>query len=116
MRIYSILSYRSGKVGLEQIKLIIQKPLGKIEPLLTLALMIMRFPTMRLVAQMVMMPSQYESINNGLGHEVKQLGMNRFDLLKRDQEIIKMRPNRFENVRQLGILNLFDQAEDSHQL
>src|SRR5258708_33967472 len=78
--------------------------------------MIMRFPTMRLVAQMVMMPRQYESINNGLGHEVKQLGMNRFDLLKRDQEIIKMRPNRFENVRQLGILNLFDQAEDSHQL
>jgi len=27
-----------------------------------------------MVAQMVMMPSQYESINNGLGHEVKQLG------------------------------------------
>ena len=59
-------------------------PLGKIEPLLTLTLMRLRFSTMRLVTEMIMMPSQHERIHNGLGHKIKQLGMNRFDLLKRD--------------------------------
>ena len=57
-----------------------------------------------------MVPSQHQRIDDWLVHEVKKLGMNRFDLLKRNADLIKMSPNRFENLRKYRIIDCFDQA------
>ena len=80
----------------------------KIEPLLTLVLMVALLLGLRLVGEMLVVPGQHQRIYYRLREEGKQFGMNGCGLLKRGHDIVKMRSNRFQKFRQHCILDLFD--------
>src|SRR5713101_317913 len=100
----------------KRFKLMIKEAFGKIQPLLSLVLMVALLLAIRLIREMIVVPSQNQCIDDLPGHELKKVGMNRFGLLKRREDIIKMRADRLKQFRQLWIIDLFDQAEKEGQL
>jgi len=70
---------------------------------------------LRLVGEMLVVPGQHQRIYYRLRDKGKQFGMKGCGLLKRGHDIVKMRSNRFQQFRQHGILDLFDQAEQARQ-
>src|SRR4029450_13198895 len=81
----------------------IKEAFRKIEPLLTLVLMVALLLGLRLVGEMLVVPGQHERIDDRLRDEGQQLSMNGCGLLKTSYAIVKMRSNRFQQLRQAGI-------------
>jgi len=64
-------------------KLILKETFGKIQPLLTLLLMVALLLGRRLVGEMLVVPSQHECISYLLRDKVKKFDMHGFGLFKR---------------------------------
>ena len=67
----------------KQCKLIIKEALGKIEPLLALVLMVALVLGLRLIGEMLVVPSQYSCISYLLRDQVKKFDMHGCGLCKR---------------------------------
>jgi len=58
-----------------------------------------------------MVPSQHQCIYSLLRDERKKFGMHGCNLLKRDQDIVKMGPDGLKQLRKHLIINFLDEAE-----
>jgi hypothetical protein len=65
---------------------------------------------MRLVAEMLMVPSQHQGIDSLLRDERKKCSMHGCNLLQRDQDIVKMGPDGLKKFRQPLIINFLDEV------
>jgi hypothetical protein len=96
---------------LKQCTLIIKETFSKIQPLLALVLMVALLLGMRVVGEMLVVPSQYECISYLLRYKGKQCDMQGFGLVKRGSDLVKMGTDGVTQFRQYRIIDLFDQAE-----
>ena len=67
----------------KRFKLIIKETVSNIQPLLALVLMVALVLGLRLVGEMLVVPSQYECISYLLRDKVKQFDLHGFSLCKR---------------------------------
>ena len=94
----------------------IKETFSNIQPLLALVLMVALVLGLRLVGEMLVVPSQHECISYLLRYKVKQFDMQGFGLCKRGYDIVKMGANGVKKFRQHRSIDLFDQAEKEHEL
>jgi hypothetical protein len=71
---------------------------------------------MRLVGEVLVVPSQHQCISYLLRYKGKKFDMHGFGLFKRGEDLVKMGANGGKKFRQHRIIDLFDQAEKDHQL
>jgi hypothetical protein len=89
---------------------------SKIQPLLALVLMVALVLGMRLVGEMLVVPSQYECLSYLLRYKGKQGDMQGFGLVNRGSDLVKRGTDGVKQFRQYRIIDLFDQAEKEEQL
>src|SRR2546422_5964003 len=94
----------------------VKQPIGAIEPLLSLKVMVMLLLALRLMTQMMMVPSENQCIEDLLRNLSKELGINHFGLLIRDDDIVKMSLKGFKDFVQGSIINLFEQLKKHGEL
>jgi hypothetical protein len=70
--------------GFERFKRLVEVPCGASQPLVSFSLMGTLLCGLRWIAEMIMVPSQHQSISGMWWHDLKELRIDRFALLKRD--------------------------------
>ena len=93
----------------------IKEAFGNSEPLLALVLMGALVLGLRLVGEMLVVPSQHQCISYLLRDKIKKCALDGFSLFTRGYDIVKMGANGVKKFQQHRIIDLFDQAEQEHQ-
>lgn|SRR5512134_649045 len=101
---------------LKGFKWISKEAFRKVPPLLALSAVGVFVLAMGWVGKMSMRPRQPQRIEPRLRNERKKVGMNRFHLTKRGEDIVTMGPARLEKLRKFLIFNVWNQAQDHTQI
>ena len=89
----------------------LKEPIGEIEPLLLLKVMVTLLLALRLMTQMMHGAKRESAQQDLLRNLSKELGIHHFGLLIRDDDIVKMSLNGLKDLVQGGIIKLFEQLK-----
>jgi len=94
----------------------LKEPIGAIEPLLWFKVMVTRLFALRWMPQMMMVPSENQRRQDLLRNLSKELGIQHFGLVVRDDDIIKVRWKGLKDCVKGCIIKLFEQLKKQCEL
>ena len=101
--------------GFERCKRVTKETFGTSQPCVSFPLLGTFLLGLGWIAAMIVVPSQNKRISDMLRHDVKELCMHCFSLLKRDSDVIKMRLKGLKRWANRGTVKLFDHLKQQGQ-